>query len=137
MLLTLSLCLILQGPPATAAQPPQPPVIEATTEKPWPPPDVVRAGNGVAHPRLIKETKPNYTGEAMRQRIEGVVWMEAIVEADGSVGEVRVTQSLDKEYVLDEEAVRAVKQWRFAPAMQEGEPVRVLVEVQMSFVVRK
>ena len=49
-----------------------------------------REGNGVTSPRVISEVKPNYTGEAMRARIQGMVTMEAIVMPDGSVGNVQV-----------------------------------------------
>jgi periplasmic protein TonB len=87
-------------------------------------------------PRLIKEVKPNYTGEAMRAKIQGEVWMEAVVMPDGSVGQVSITRSLDPNFGLDEEAVRTVKQWRFAPGTRQGQPVAVLVEVQMTFTLR-
>lgn len=133
-MLPFALLFLLQGPFAVV-QPPQPPAAEAQAEKPWPPPGVIRAGKDVAHPRLVFEAKPNYTGDAMRNRIEGVLFMEAVVETDGSVGEVRVTRSLDKEYGLDDQAVRAVKRWRFEPATRDGEPVPVLVEIEMSFVI--
>ena len=48
---------------------------------------------------MIKEVKPNYTGEAMRARIQGLVTMEAIVMPDGSVGNVQIIQSLDNSSV--------------------------------------
>jgi periplasmic protein TonB len=97
---------------------------------------VYRPGNDVVSPRLIKEVKPNYTGEAMRAKIQGEVWMEAVVMPDGSVGQVSITRSLDPNFGLDEEAVRTVKQWRFAPGTRMGQPVAVLVEVQMTFTLR-
>lgn len=97
---------------------------------------VYRPGNGVVSPRLIREVKPNYTGEAMRAKIQGEVWMEAVVMADGSVGQVSITRSLDSAFGLDDEAIRTVKQWRFAPGTRMGQPVAVLVEVQMTFTLR-
>jgi periplasmic protein TonB len=97
---------------------------------------VYRPGTGIVSPRLIKEVKPNYTGEAMRAKIQGEVWMEAVVMADGSVGQVSITRSLDPNFGLDEEAIRTVKQWRFAPGTRQGQPVAVLVEVQMTFTLR-
>lgn len=97
---------------------------------------VFRPGNGVVSPRLVREVKPNYTGEAMRAKIQGEVWMEAVVLADGSVGQVEITRSLDSTFGLDEEAIRTVKQWRFAPGTRQGKPVAVLVEVQMTFTLR-
>jgi TonB family protein len=104
---------------------------------PWPPPGVVRPGYGIQSPRLVHETKPSYPRAAMRAGIEGMVWMEAVVGTNGRVSDVRVTQSLDQEHGLDEEAVRTVRQWRFAPGRRDGVAVPVVVEVQMSFALRK
>jgi protein TonB len=95
-----------------------------------------REGNGVSSPVLIHETKPNYTGEAMRARIQGLVKLEAIVMPDGSVGDVRVVHSLDQQFGLDKEAVRTLRQWRFKPGMRLGQPVPVLILVEISFTLR-
>jgi periplasmic protein TonB len=95
-----------------------------------------REGNGVTSPILIREVKPNYTGEAMRARLQGLVKMEAIVLPDGSVGDVRVIRSLDQQFGLDKEAVKTVKQWRFRPGLRFGQPVPVLIEIEMSFTLR-
>ena len=66
-------------------------------------------GEGVTSPVVVAEAKPNYTAEAMRARIAGIVEMQVVVMADGSVGPVRVVRSLDKELGLDAAAVAAVK----------------------------
>ncbi len=95
-----------------------------------------REGNGVSSPVLIHETKPNYTGEAMRARIQGLVKLEAIVMPDGTVGDVRVVHSLDQQFGLDKEAIRTLRQWRFKPGMRLGQPVPVLILVEISFTLR-
>jgi TonB family protein len=97
---------------------------------------VYKPGNGVTSPRLTYEKKPGYTGEAMRAKIQGIVVMEAVVLPDGSVGPVKITRSLDPRFGLDEEAIRTVKQWRFAPGTRLGQPVPVLVEIEMTFTLR-
>jgi TonB family protein len=97
---------------------------------------VYRPGNGVISPRLLKEVKPNYTGDAMRAKIQGIVTMEAVVMPDGSVGQVQITRSLDSTFGLDQEAIRTVKLWRFAPGTRQGVPVPVLVEIEMTFTLR-
>lgn len=97
---------------------------------------VLRPGEGVTAPRLLKEVKPNYTGDAVRARIQGVVRMECVIERDGTVGPVRVINSLDTAFGLDDEAIRTVKQWRFVPGTKDGTPVRVLITVEMSFTLR-
>jgi TonB family protein len=95
-----------------------------------------RPGNGVTQPRLLREVKPNYTAEAMRAKIQGVVWLEAVVLENGSVGQVRVIRSLDPTFGLDLEAERTVKKWVFAPGTRLGQPVPVLIEIEMSFTLR-
>ena len=110
---------------------------QATAEKPWPPAGVVRVGAGMQAPRLIKEAKPNYTAAAMEAKIAGVVVMQAVVGTDGTVGEIRVTRSLDRELGLDEEAVRTLKTWQFKPGTKDGVSVPVLVVVEMAFTLRK
>lgn len=118
-----------QQPPATGQ--------ETTPEKPWPPAGVFKSGAGVSSPRLIRETKPKYTPEAMRNRIEGIVEMQVIIERTGRVGAVRVTRSLDRDFGLDDQAIQAVRQWRFEPGQKDGVAVPVLVSIEMTFALRK
>ncbi len=93
-------------------------------------------GNGVTSPRLLREVKPGYTGEAMRARIQGVVRLQAIVLPDGSVGNMKIVRSLDHEFGLDEEALKSVSQWRFQPGTLAGRAVPVLIEVELAFTLR-
>jgi TonB family protein len=120
----------LQQASTTAPEPVKP-------EQPWPPAGVFRRGPEITEPKLIKETRPNYTPQSMRAKIQGSVFLEAVVLADGTVGEVRVVRSLDKEHGLDDEAVNTLKKWRFTPGKKDGVAVPVVVEVQMSFSMRK
>jgi beta-N-acetylhexosaminidase len=100
-------------------------------------PDASRPGQpGVVPPVVARERKPNYTRAAMEAKIAGSVQIECVVLADGSVGEVRVLQSLDPTYGLDEEAVKAAKQWRFKPGTKDGRPVPVVVSLEMTFLLR-
>ena len=99
---------------------------------------VYQIGNGVTSPQLIKEVKPNYTGDAMRAKLQGVVEMEAVVLADGTVdpNRIKITRSLDSTFGLDQQAIIAVKQWRFRPGTYKGQPVPVLVNVELTFTLR-
>ncbi|HXH06879.1 MAG TPA: TonB family protein [Vicinamibacterales bacterium] len=97
---------------------------------------VYRPGAGIELPRLIYEKKPSYTAEAMRAKVQGVVELEAVVLPDGTVGEIRVTRSLDRAFGLDQEAIKAVKQWRFEPGTRFGKPVPVLVTIELTFTLR-
>ena len=106
----------------------------ASQEQVWPPAGVVRACQCERDPVLVKDKKPHYTKAAMSARIQGTVEMEAVVETNGKVGEVRVVRSLDKDYGLDDEAVKAVKQWKFKPlTAKDGNAVPVLVQMEISF----
>ena len=61
-------------------------------------PTVYRPGGDVKPPRLVREVKPQYTPEAMEARIQGTLWLEAVVLDTGEVGDVEVTRSLDTVY---------------------------------------
>lgn len=93
-------------------------------------------GNGVLTPVPIREVKPQYTAEAMRAKVQGVVLLECVVLPDGTVGQVDVVRSLDPTFGLDAEAVKAARQWRFRPGTRFGEPVAVLVTIELTFTLR-
>jgi TonB family protein len=95
-----------------------------------------RPGNGVTLPRLVREVKPNYTSDAMRAKIQGIVVLECVINTNGDVTEVRILQSLDRIFGLDQEAIKAAKQWRFSPGSRLGEPVPVLITMELSFTLR-
>ncbi len=93
-----------------------------------------RPGSGVQPPRLLKEVRADYTDAGRRSGITGDVVLEIVVRHDGSVGDVRLLRRLGAG--LDERAVEAVRQWRFAPATRQGTPVDVVVEVAVEFRLR-
>src|SRR5262245_12082612 len=79
----------------------------------------------VVLPTPTKEVKPEYTPAAMDAGIQGNVLVDVLVRADGTVGDVRVTKSLDIEYGLDQKAIDAAKQWQFKPGTRDGKPADV------------
>jgi periplasmic protein TonB len=95
-----------------------------------------RPGSGVTLPTVLREVKPAYTADAMRAKVQGSVWLECIVMPDGTVGEVKVTRSLDPIFGLDQEAIKAAKMWRFRPGMRQGEPVPVIITIELTFTLR-
>ena len=97
---------------------------------------VYHPGNGVTLPRLIREVKPQYTSDAMRAKVQGVVLVECVVRPDGSVSDVQVVRSLDSVFGLDGEAIKAAKQWRFQPGTRLGEPVPVVITIELTFTLR-
>jgi protein TonB len=96
-------------------------------------PQVYQPGNGVSTPKVVKEVAPHYTQEAMKARIQGTVLLSTVVRQDGTVSDVSVTRSLDAKYGLDDEAVKAVKQWTFSPGLKDGKAVAVKVTIEMAF----
>lgn len=93
-----------------------------------------RPGSGVRPPRLLKEVKAAYTEDARRNNLEGEVVLEIVVRRDGSVSDVKLINGLPAG--LNDRAIAAVRQWRFAPATRLGQPVDVIVEVAVEFKLR-
>lgn len=131
--------LFLHDPETSQANHTQQPAASATqpaAETPWPPAGVYLTAGGVTAPRLIKSVRPDYPGDAMRAKLQGIVRMQAVVKADGTVGEVRVVSSLDRKFGLDDSAVKSVKEYRFTPGTKDGVAVPVLVSVEVQFAVK-
>ncbi len=99
--------------------------------------DAPRAGSpGVTTPIALQQVKPQYTADAMRAKVQGAVWLECVVLTDGSVGDVRVTRSLDQVFGLDQEAIAAARRWRFKPGTMNAKPVPEVVSIELTFSLR-
>src|SRR3954468_7937067 len=118
-------------PPAPAPQTPAQPAPTPGQDAP-----VAVGRDRVVAPRIVSTVKPQYTAEAMRNRIQGSVRLRAIVERDGTPSGIEGVNSLDTQFGLDQAAIDAVKQWRFQPGTLDGNPVRVMVMVDLSLVLR-
>ncbi|HMZ30326.1 MAG TPA: biotin--[acetyl-CoA-carboxylase] ligase [Thauera aminoaromatica] len=59
--------------------------------------------------------KPVYTSDAMRAKVQGKVLLQCVVRPDGSATDIQILRSLDPVFGLDQEAIKAARQWRFAP----------------------
>jgi protein TonB len=91
-------------------------------------------GNGITNPTLIRQAEPRYTADAMRAKIEGVVELDVVVRADGTVGATKVVKSLDRQFGSDNEAIKAAKLWLFKPGTDRaGTPVPVRVRLILEF----
>jgi TonB family protein len=86
-------------------------------------------------PSVIKAPNPEYSEEAQKKRIVGTVILWLIVGSDGLPHDIRVSQPLG--YGLDEEAIKAVKKWKFNPATVSGQPVAVQINVNVAFRLHK
>ncbi len=139
--ITLEMTFTLRDTPAAggATKPPSIPVLPPTTgdtaAKSQPEPArVYKPGDGVTAPVLVKDVKPQYTSDAKDAKIQGTVVLECVVKTDGTVGEIKVTRALEPG--LDEEAVKALRQWRFEPGTKDGKPVPVRITLEMTFTLR-
>jgi TonB family protein len=94
----------------------------------------LRVGGDVKAPEIVSRFDPPYTEEARKQRVSGIVIIEAAIDKTGSVTDAHVLKGLP--YGLEEAAVAAVKQWMFKPATLNGKPVDVLFNVVVKFELR-
>ena len=92
---------------------------------------IFTVGGDVAAPVVIQRVDAKYTDEALAAGISGVVQLECIVRKDGSVSVTRVVRGLGSG--LDESAGAALEQWRFSPAVRNGEAVDVRAVIEISF----
>jgi protein TonB len=97
---------------------------------------VYRPGSGVTLPTKLREVKPAYTSDAMRAKVQGTVLLQCVVRPDGTVGDVEIVKSLDPVFGLDQEAVKAARQWLFRPGTRFGEAVPVLITIELTFTLR-
>ncbi len=95
-----------------------------------------RIGSGVTAPVEIRRATPQYTTAAMQARVQGAVIVECVVSTNGICGNMRVIRSLDPKYGLDQEAMKAAGEWRFRPGTRLGQPVPVLVTMEITFTLR-
>jgi len=107
-------------PPPPPPPPPAPPVERAP----------VRIGGELTAPALLERVEPDYPPLAVRAQVKGVVILEAVVDRDGSVEDVRVLRSIP---LLDSAAVAAVRKWRYSPLLLNGKPERFVLTVTVSF----
>lgn len=85
-----------------------------------------------AKPKYRRNPKPDYPPDARRQKQEGVVYLLVSIDARGRVEEVQVERSSGFE-LLDEAALKAVRQWEFEPARRGDTPVATRVRVPIRF----
>ncbi len=90
---------------------------------------VYELGPGIAPPKVVHQVSPEHPAEGFR--IAGTVLIGLVVSSRGEPKDVHVIKTLDKS--VDQNAVEAVKQWRFEPARKAGEPVAVRLSIEIRF----
>lgn len=92
---------------------------------------VYAPGGGVSWPAILYKVEPEYSEEARKARLEGVLIVSVVVDEQGLPRDFRIIRPLG--LGLDEEAVKAIRQWRFRPGMKDGHPVAVRVPIEATF----
>lgn len=90
-----------------------------------------RVGPGVTASKLLSRVDPVYSSKARQALLEGTVVLRIVVRATGSAGEFWLMEPLG--LGLDERAVEAVRQWKFAPGEKDGKPVATFAAVEVNF----
>jgi TonB family protein len=121
------------NPPERPAVPPTP---VASTPEPHGPPGPTLPVE-LSQVVVIKRIEPVYTDEAFQAKIEGTVEISVVTDAEGIPSELKVVRGLDKG--LDEQALQAVRQWRFRPVYTNGvsTPLHLVLEVSFKMVAAK
>jgi TonB family protein len=97
-----------------------------TDKSPDPPADLTN------YPTCIYCPRPDYAFDAKKKKIQGDVWLEALVTTEGIPTDIGITKSLG--YGLDEEAIKAVMGWKFRPALDRaGKPIDKWTQIQVQF----
>ncbi|MFI5117442.1 MAG: energy transducer TonB [Terriglobales bacterium] len=82
-------------------------------------------------PKALYAPDPEYSKTAREAKLQGTVLLWLIVDKDGNPQQIKVQRKLGKG--LDEQAVEAVKKWRFEPSRKDGQPVAVMINVEVNF----
>jgi protein TonB len=85
----------------------------------------------VSPPVVIHQVSPQFSIEARKAKVAGIVLVNFVVDTQGVPQNVRVIRGVGKG--LDEKAVEAVRQYRFKPAMQDGKPVAMPLNIEVNF----
>jgi protein TonB len=92
---------------------------------------VFRVGGGVSPPRALDTPDPDYSEEARKAKYQGTCVLWLIVDENGNPRDIKVARSLGMG--LDQKAIEAVRRWKFEPAMKDGRPVAVQINVEVNF----
>jgi TonB family protein len=93
--------------------------------------DVHKGADVDTKARLQSKPAPGYTSEAENQRIEGTVILRCIFTSQGTVTNIRVVKGLPGG--LTEKAMEAARQIKFTPAMKDGKPVSLSIQLEYYF----
>ncbi len=122
------------SPPDRTPTPPPPAPKPVVPAKAAPDPDRVYTIKepGVSPPQMVHQVQPQYTAQARTNRTQGRVILQAEVWPDGLPHNIEILKSIG-DAGLDQNAIAALRQWRFAAGAKDGQPVKVRIAVALSF----
>lgn len=97
---------------------------------PEPEPTIYVVSGELKRPEKLVHVDPVYPPIATAARVEGLVILEATIDGEGNVGNLRVLRSIP---LLDGAALEAVKCWKYAPTIIGSKPVPILMTVTVKF----
>ena len=92
---------------------------------------VNRVGGAVSPPRVRYDPNPEYSEMARQAKYQGTTVLWLVVDTDGLPKYIRIQRPVGMG--LDEQAVESVQTWKFDPSMQNGQPVPVMINVEVNF----
>jgi TonB family protein len=92
---------------------------------------LAKVGGSVTEPRLLTKVDPDFSDAARALKYTGIVLVTLVVDQTGTPRQVRILRPAG--LGLDERAVSAVEQYTFQPAMDNGKPVAVQLNVEVNF----
>ena len=105
-----------------------PPIVRLNVE------NALRVGGDVKAPVVLSRVEPHYPEAARADRVSGIVIVEVLIDKSGVVKDALILRDLP--HGIGPSALEAVRQWRFAPATRNGEPVDVLFNLTVNFKLR-
>jgi TonB family protein len=88
-------------------------------------------GGASTAPMVLFQVEPEFSEEARKAKLQGVVMLYGEVDTNGRLRNIRVTRGLG--LGLEEKAIEAVKQWRFRPGTRDGKPVVAAATIEVNF----
>ncbi len=131
--IALTLLVIPQTP--TQQTTPAPTDTNPAAQAPKYPVAPYHLGGDVRPPVLIHRVEPEFSEQARRAKFSGQVQVYLWVDTEGVPSHLRVVRGVGMG--LDEEAIKAISQYRFKPATLNGEPVTVDLYITVTFIMKK
>jgi TonB family protein len=95
---------------------------------------VLKLGDSVERPKIVKKVDPVYPDEAKKNLVQGVVVLEVTTDEEGNIAKVAVLRSDSS--LLNQASIDAVKQWKYEPMFSKGNPISVSFNVTLTYRLR-